>query len=156
MMWYVISSVSDRKGMGIRPKPMGLPWDLMEFVPGRYGSLFFLLGPSNTILYTNLSESRVGGYVYGSRVITLDKHVARVRSMGVSRSGSLLLSGDEGGRVRVWPLKWSGGDVSSFFQVGNLGKWKAEDTRRSGWSEAQAHEGPVWAVAHVEGEGGWS
>ena len=99
-----------------------------------------------------MGESRVGGYIYGSRVIAMDKHGARIRSLGVSRSGSLLASGDEGGRVRVWPLLGGGGDPSTFFQAGNLGMWKAEDTRRSGWTEVQAHDGPVWAVAHVEGE----
>lgn len=134
-----------------RPKPVGLTWDGLAFVPTLPGSLFFLLGPSNTVLYTNLSESRPGGYVYGSHVIALDKHGARVRCMAVNSTGMLLATGDEKGNLRVWPLLGEHPGSTMMKPMGSLGNVMPDDMETKRWSEVKAHEGPVWAISHIDG-----
>lgn len=65
-------------------------------------------------------------YAYGSRLIPLDRHKARVRCVGVDQTGSVLASGDEDGYFRVWTLGTRDDDPSSFLKVGGLLKGASE------------------------------
>jgi WD40 repeat protein len=127
-----------------------LPWDNLAFVPGRPEALFFLLGKSNVIMYTTLPDVTDPplGFVYGSRLVALDAHPARVRCLAVDLHGCVLASGDESGGLRVWLLVSQGGDASSFLRVGGLlGRRDRVDAAK--WVDVpDAHRSPILSITH--------
>lgn len=124
--------------------------------PGRLGGrqgLFVLLGETDTVMYTTLPpalpEDEEDGasashrYAYGSPLLALRAHKARVTAVAVDRTASVLASGDAKGNLRVWGLVQGEEGGGSGGVVGGGGG--VVDV-------AGAHEGPVLSLAHGEGE----
>lgn len=157
---------------GARPQPCALPLTGLAFVPptaagdeaaaeeeegsgwlgGRQG-LFVLLGETDTVMYTTLPpalpEDEEDGasasrrYAYGSPLLSLRPHKARVTAVAVDRTASVLASGDAKGNLRVWGLVQGEEGGGGGGVVGGGGM--VVDV-------AGAHEGPVLSLAHGEGE----
>jgi len=97
-------------------------WDKVVSIPNRPDELIFLLGISRNLMYTALpppvdapyssppflrksSRGDIPGFFYGAPIMEISVHKARVTSLSVNPSGSLLASGDESGRIRVILLR---------------------------------------------------
>ena len=102
-------------------------WDKMVTIADRPNEIIFLLGISKVLMYTclpgsdstninvpypngsaaiaTMTRSDFPGYIYGTPVMEIATHVARVTSMAVSPSGHVLASGDEHGNVRLLLLQ---------------------------------------------------
>ncbi len=141
------------------PEPCALPWSDLAFVPGREGSLFLLLGETNSVMYTTLppaldtdellSSTRhaSASFAYGSALLALSTgKQTRIRTLGVDATGSVLASGDDDGCLRVWALSGrsrytsSGGEESSALAALKPGVVDV----------AAAHEGPILCLTHGE------
>lgn len=103
-------------------------WDRMVTIPDRPNEIIFLLGISRTLYYTALpgvendeivtaypkdtpaliastTRSDFPGYDYGTPIMEISAHVARITSLAVSPAGHVLASGDELGNVRLLLLQ---------------------------------------------------
>ena len=95
-------------------------WDKMLAIPERPDELVFLLGVSKNLMYSALpgtvpypsepfisgtTRSDFTGYIYGTPVMELWSHIARITSVAVSPTGQLLASGDEQGNVKLLMLR---------------------------------------------------
>jgi hypothetical protein len=97
-------------------------WDKLVSIPSRPDELIFLLGISRNLMYTALpppvdapyssppflrksSRGDIPGFFYGAPIMEISVHKARVTSLSVNASGSLLASGDESGRIRIILLR---------------------------------------------------
>jgi WD40 repeat protein len=86
-------------------------FDKMSLIPGRPGEFFFLLGISQTLMYSSIpgapgliaraSRDDLPHFVYGAPVLEFYKHSARITSITTSMQGNLLATGDESGHVRI-------------------------------------------------------
>lgn len=135
-----------------RPKPSPLPMTDLVFVPRQRGSLFLLLGETNTIMYTSIPQGGdiiLGSFVYGSRLVPMHGHKARIRGIDVDSTGSVLSSVDESGTLRVWSLisREGGSKTMAFYPHGPVvgaGEPKV--------IHMKAHNGPALCVAHGQGK----
>ena len=95
-------------------------WDKLVAIPDRPDELIFLLGVTKSLMYSALpgavpypeqpyiSKTTRGdftGYIYGTPVMELWTHTARVTSVAVSQSGQILASGDEQGHLKLLMLR---------------------------------------------------
>ena len=98
-------------------------WDKMTSIPDRPNELFFLMGINKNIMYTSLpaddsdpystkgpalstmTRGDMPGYIFGSPVMEIPAHPARVTALVVSPSGHILASGDERGHMRLMQLR---------------------------------------------------
>jgi hypothetical protein len=117
--------------------------------------MFLLLGETNVIMYTTLPPTdgpSIDSFVYGSRLVPLERHGARVRRLSVDGTGSVLASGDDRGRCRVWPLRAQGaGDGIKQPSSVSLGGFEPPPAPVVP-VEIQAHRGPILALAHGHGQ----
>lgn len=101
-------------------RPIQYHWDKMLSIPERPDELVFLLGVSKNLMYTALpgtvpypsepfisgtTRSDFTGYIYGTPVMELWSHIARITSLSVSPTGQILASGDEQGNVKLLMLR---------------------------------------------------
>lgn len=154
-----------------RPQPCALPLTGVAFVSptanyeeGGQQGLFVLLGETDTVMYTTLPaqlpEDEEDGekdpstsrrYAYGSPLLALRAHKARVLALAVDSTASVLASGDASGHLRVWKLNSTegagaaGAAAAGGAGAGGPGGGAVVDV-------AQAHTGPILALAHGEGE----
>ncbi len=95
-------------------------WDKMIPIPDRPDEFIFCLGVTRSLMYSALpgsepypeepfiSKSTRGdftGYIYGTPVMELWVHPARVTAVAVAQSGQVLASGDEQGNLKLLMLR---------------------------------------------------
>ena len=161
-------------------KEIHLHWDKLTTLPGRPSELIFLLGVSRTLMFTALpntttseykkepflsSATRGGcfGYIYGTPIMEISSHVARITSMSVSTNAHVLASGDEQGHIRLLLLRL----------LDNFSVYRQQQQRQKRFTSSSlftpfqasynivssaAHDGPVFAVqwlpgCHASGDG---
>ena len=155
------------------PGPCPLPWTDLTFLPDRKDALFLLLGETNVVMYTTLpppldQEDLHGqgprasaSFAYGSPLIVLRQETAaaaaaappaRIRTVGVDTTGSVLASGDDEGCLRVWALSRRGhfGLEARPLLPGGDSPSATVGKRRVIVDVVSAHEGPLLKLAHGE------
>lgn len=158
------------------PKPCPLPWTDFAFVPGRKNSLFLLLGETNTVMCTSLppqldpedmkaqAPRASASFAYGVPLVALDQGFtpaaagiegrqtsARIRTIAVDSTGSVLASGNDDGCLRVWAL--TGRPSSGLAAQTASGARPSRVTPPAKGNVVdvlRAHAGPIWRVAHGE------
>ena len=101
-------------------RPIAYHWDKMVAIPERPDEIVFLLGVSKNLMYSalpgtvpypeepfisNTTRSDFTGYIYGTPVMELWTHVARITSIAVNTTGQVLASGDEQGNLKLLMLR---------------------------------------------------
>ncbi len=97
------------------PRNVRSHFDKMHLIPGRPGEFVFLLGISKVLLYTAFpgtngfvaksTSSHSGEFAYGSPIMELQPHNARITSVSISHKGNMMASGDEQGNVKIMLLQ---------------------------------------------------
>ncbi|KAM3576191.1 hypothetical protein VYU27_001899 [Nannochloropsis oceanica] len=155
------------------PGPCSLPWTDLTFVPGREDALFLLLGETHVVMYTTLPppldpEDLQGqgprasaSFAYGSPLIVLRPETAaaaaaaatpaRIRTVGVDTTGSVLASGDDEGCLCVWTLsKRRHFGLEAPLLSGGDSPTSTGGKRRGIVNVVSAHDGPLLKLAHGE------
>mmetsp|Transcript_7192 Transcript_7192/g.15644 ORF Transcript_7192/g.15644 Transcript_7192/m.15644 type:complete len:932 (+) Transcript_7192:226-3021(+) len=142
-------------------------WDKMTTIPDRPDEMIFLLGISKALMYTALpppedkpypdepllastSRSDFPGFIFGSPVMEVASHAARVTSMAVSPAGHILATGDELGNVRLLLLRLLE-DISVFNRNSQRKKKHSSSTSFSEFLPTYnilhlAHPGPIFSL----------
>jgi len=148
-------------------KQITFHWDKMTTIPGRPDEIIFLLGVSRTLMYTAIpppedkpypdepllastARSDFPGFIFGSPVMEVASHAARITSMSVSPAGHILATGDELGNVRLLLLRLLE-DISVFNRNSQRKKKHSSATTFSEFLPAynilhEAHPGPVFSI----------
>ena len=111
---------TDLKDLMEEGRPIAYHWDKMVAIPERPDEIVFLLGVSKNLMYSalpgtvpypeepfisNTTRSDFTGYIYGTPVMELWTHVARITSIAVNTTGQVLASGDEQGNLKLLMLR---------------------------------------------------
>jgi len=120
-------------------KHISYHWDKLVAIPDRPDELIFLLGVTKSLMYSALpgavpypeqpyiSKTTRGdftGYIYGTPVMELWTHAARVTSVAVSQSGQILASGDEQGHLKLLMLRLIDNIIPTATKKANAGLGK--------------------------------
>lgn len=145
-------------------KRVKLHWDKMLTIPERPDELLFLLGTSNSVMYSALpgedypaepyiagtTRRSIPGFLYGTPVMQVVSHKSRITSMAVSGTGQVLATGDENGRLKLLMLRLL--DDLSVSRRTSLRRKKHSKTTNfvpmlSDYSIShQAHQGPIYSM----------
>jgi WD40 repeat protein len=142
-------------------------WDKMTTIPDRPDELILLLGVSRTLMYTALpppshspypeqpllastARGDIPGFIFGSPIMEISAHNARITALAVSPAGHILASGDEVGNVKLLLLRLL--DEISVFKQNERRRKKQQSA--SNFSKflptynvsLPAHDGPIFCL----------
>lgn len=94
-------------------------WDKFALIPGRPDEFLFIMGVSNSLLYSALpsrtpyperpviastTRADFSEYIFGTPVMHIDTHSSRITALAVSLTGSMSAAGDESGFIKLLVL----------------------------------------------------
>ena len=142
-------------------------WDKMTTIPDRPDEIIFLHGIARVLMYTALpppedepypdrpllastARGDFPGFIFGSPVMEISSHPARITSLCVSPAGHILASGDEHGNVRLLLLRLLD-EISVFKQNERRRKKHTAATSFSKFLPTYnicvpAHQGPIFSM----------